>query len=147
MSFTVSESVLIDQPRSEVWRYVTTEEEWRRPVVRDVQALDDGPLRVGSRYRNEVVAGGIRTHPVYEMTVVEPPARLAWTQIDGGGPVWVEEGNYLLEDLGENRTRFTLHNTYRPTGIGKIVVPVLRLFVRSNVRRAVSQLEDLVAPR
>ena len=147
MTFTLRESIVLDVPLDDVWHYVTTEDEWRQPVVQEVRALTDGPVRAGSRYQNTVVAMGVRTHPIYEMTVVDPPQHLAWKQVEGGGPVRVVDGKYLLQALGERRTTFTIETTYQPQGFGRILGPVIKRVVRENLRRVLGQLETLVAPR
>lgn len=146
MPFTIEQSVTIDRPIEEVWEYVVHEDAWRRPFVTRVERLDDGPVKPGSRYEDSFNVAGSEGTVVNEITKVERPTYLEWSQPEGqGGPVRVLEGAYVLEDMS-GQTRFTLTNTYEGNGLWKLVMPLMRLQVAKRIYpKMLQQLKEHLA--
>lgn len=142
MSFVMERSVEVDKPIGETFAWMQEHDEWREPVVQSVTPLTEGPPRVGSRYENVAKAAGMTVRITNEITVLDPPHRLAWTQVGGKGPVRTVEGNYLLEDLGGGRTRVTLRNTIEPVGYGKLLTPILKVVSHRIADRLMPRLKE-----
>lgn len=97
----------VDRSVEEVWRFVTTNDAWRRPFIRSVRQVEGADLAVGSRYENRMGLGPASVALVNEISVCDAPSRLAWRKVSGGGPARRLEGSYQLEPAGE-ATDFTL---------------------------------------
>jgi uncharacterized protein YndB with AHSA1/START domain len=125
MAYTVEQSVLIDRPPEDVWEHVTTRDAWRRPYIVEVRDLDGGAPEPGSRYEDVFEVMGQKGTVINVLTEVDPPHRMAWTQPEKKGPVYVTEGHYELTEE-DGKTRFTLSNTYEMPGLWKVLKPVIR---------------------
>lgn len=115
--FNVAATTRLDVSPEAAWEHLMSHDEWRLPYVREVTALTDGPIRVGSRFDDRLRGGGRRWTVTNEITRVDPPHRLTWRQVDGDGPTTTIEGNYLLEPTGD-ATDFILHGLFETTGFG-----------------------------
>lgn len=101
-------SVVIDKPVDEVWAFLTEparDTNWRRPHVLSSRQLTDGPLGVGTRFETVNKFWGKKEIVVTEVTEVQPPTLLAWTQVNKG--TFVTDGSYRLEPA-DGGTKFTL---------------------------------------
>lgn len=148
MPFTVEQSIEIDAPIQEVWDYVVEHDEWRQPLVVEVRKLNGGPHGVGSRYEDRFRVAGMSGAVVNELTHFDPPTRMSWIQPEKKPPVYVVEGSYLLEELGEGRTRFTLRNAYQPRGPFRLLAPLIRRKTeRDHYPMLLGQLKDKLEDR
>lgn len=145
MAFTLEAVASLPVPPEAAFEWLAEHDEWRKPPVVDVHPLTEGSLAVGSRFRNDVEMSGMTMQFEYEITVHDPPRRLAWTQVGGGGgPVTVVEGNYLIETtLGGSR--FTLSNTYAANGAWALLTPLLKAMTRRGLRKAVDRVPGMIA--
>jgi uncharacterized protein YndB with AHSA1/START domain len=114
--FEVKLKTRLNVPVQTAWDYLMTHDEWRRPYVLNVTKLTDGQIDVGSRFENQVRGGGRRWIVINEMTRVEPPHRLTWTQVNKAGPTNTVEGNYLFE-TADTGTEFTMYNVLETVGL------------------------------
>lgn len=144
--FVYEGSTEIDAPIDRVWQYLSTHDEWRKPFVESVRALTDGPMQVGSQYESVASMPGKTMPMINEITVHDPPRHLQWRQVNEDEMLVTTEGNYLLESIGENRTRFTLRNHYTSTipGAGLLMRPMMRLFMQpklfGQLRKGVAEM-------
>jgi len=100
-------STRLEHPMDDVWRFLTTDDSWRKPFVRDVEALQDGEPRVGAQYANTIAVGPMKYRAVNEIIRLDPPRHMAWKDVSEKGPVRTVEGSYTLEP-DDGGTRFTL---------------------------------------
>lgn len=108
-----------------------------------VMALDDGEMLVGSRYENKIRLMGITTTVINEITMIDPPRRLGWKQIDDDR-VMTKEGNYILAESGAG-TRFSIRGTYETSGSAAPLAPlVCRITRRIINRRLLPQLKAAI---
>ncbi len=140
MAFTVEHSIDIDASPDAVYRYLATNDDWRRPTMKSVTALTDGPMRVGSRYETRGRAGGVPFRVVNEITHHDSPRRLAWKEISSTSPVVCIEGCYQLDPAGAG-TRFTLRNTY--TARVRLATPLLRWVITRQTGRMMPRAKKL----
>lgn len=148
MAFTIEQSILIDAPAEDVWEYVANEGGWRRPFVTKVEPLDEGPPAPGSSHADSFEIAGPKGTVINEVTAVERPTYLAWSQPRGqGGPVRGIEDAYILDERN-GKTRFTLTNTYEGNGLWQLAMPIMRLQVSRTVyRQMLKQLKENVERR
>jgi uncharacterized protein YndB with AHSA1/START domain len=142
MAFRVEESILIDRPREEVWDYVMAHNDWRRPEVLEVRKLTDGPAGEGARYEDTVQMMGREMTVVNEISQLEPPSYISWSQVGEEGPAYSEKGSYELESVN-GKTRFTLAGRYRATGFWRLLVPMIRRRLQNDTfPRYLRQLKE-----
>ena len=125
-----SASEEIDAPLEEVWAVVEdvlTAPEWQGGLV-GMSALDrdaEGrPTLVETE--NDIKVRHVKTQVRFRY---EPPTRLAWTQEKGD--LKSVEGAWVLEDLGEGRTRATYELDSDP---GRVLGMLIRGPVESAIR-------------
>ena len=141
----ISESIEINRRPEDVFAYldeVKRHGEWQEQIV-DVQPLDDGPLRVGSRVKEtRRVPGGDRTM-TYEVTEHEPPRQSSFRVLDG--PVRAE-GTISIEPIGEgSRSRLTITIDFKGHGLGgKVLLPVAKAQARKQIPKDQARMKELL---
>lgn len=125
-----SASAEIDAPLDDVWAVVEdvlTAPEWQGGLVA-MTALDtdaDGRATLVET-ENDIKVRHVKTQVRFRY---EPPTRLAWTQEKGD--LKSVEGAWVLEDLGEGRTRATYELDSDP---GRVLGMLIRGPVESAIR-------------
>lgn len=146
----VQESVIIDRPPAKVWPYIAEVEHelhWRGEAVEELEQLDPGEVRSGTRFRGQTRILGMRDTYETRVTTYEPPHRYAWEGIAASGAV-VADGSYELEEVGEGRTRMTLTMDYRATSLwGKLQLPMVSFVAGRLIGRFLGRLAQLVHER
>ena len=143
----VDGGIVIHRPVAEVFSYATSAQshlQWV-PGIRRASYLDDGPLRVGSRWEAQVTFGGISVDSVMELTEFVPGQRFAWRSVSG--PV-ASSGAYSFTQLGPRTTRFEyefLSEDRLARMVGAFALPValrlLRREIRGRLERVKATLE------
>lgn len=138
-------TLTINRPIQDVWNYLDDHRNdlvWRRPSLQKLEQI--GPGGVGTRFEGAVAAIGPKQYPyVNEITVYEPPKRVAWKAISSAGWVIGREGSYTLEPDGDRRTRMVFSITMEPIKLaGKLVAPLLRPMGSNLVMPLLKQLKE-----
>ena len=70
----------VDHPIEAVFAYLADPMRWREfaPAAAFRQPIDEGPVRIGSRWMSTDRIGPFRIHFVDELAVLEPNRRLVW---------------------------------------------------------------------
>ena len=132
----------LDAAVQEVWDFVTSNDSWREPFIQNVVPLDNEDLDVGKRYQNEASFGPFSFRVVNQITALQPPRHMAWTDISQRGPIRTAEGSYDLEPT-DGGTEFTLSLHGETCGIpSKIAQVMTERFVAPKL---LSQLEEGVS--
>jgi len=139
-------TIVIDRPIQEVWAYLDDHRNdlvWRRPSLPKLEQLGTGPVGLGTRFEG-VIAIGPRKYPyVNEITVYEPPNRVAWKAISSTGWMIGREGSYTLDADGDRRTRMIHSITLEPNRFaGKLVAPLVSRMGTSLVMIPLKQLKQ-----
>jgi hypothetical protein len=74
------------------------------------------------------------------VTAVDPGVRFAWRTTTGADA----SGSRQVEVLGPDRCRVRLTLAVRPSGPERLLRPVLRRMLRTNLRRDLDRLRSLV---
>lgn len=132
-----SETATIDAPASAVWTIVADyrrDPKWRTGVVSMVTE-PAGPLAVGMVTREVIRVAGRTYRTVGQVDRVEPGASLHWHTTHGAEA----RGSRSVRPVGPDRCEVTLELHVVPRGVNRLLAPVLRRMLASNLRR------DLVA--
>lgn len=129
----VTGSIEIDRPVEEVFDLVADQryEPLYNPDMTSSEKLTDGPIGVGTRFAATSRSFAKPVSMVIELTAVERPRRLAsttWTEgmvLDGG----------LTFEATARGTRMSWAWTVHPTGLMRLLTPVLAVMGRRNERR------------
>ena len=123
MAHGFSGSVLIDRPIDEVFAFLAdgTNDPKFSPRVQEIRKTTDGPVGVGTVFESKVKDAGMTTSRTFELTAVEAPTTIRWTE-RSKNIVTVPDGGYDLEKVSDAQTRVTIHNQFEGHGFGKLVV-------------------------
>lgn len=139
LAFTIE----IERPVEEVFAYLTDPSklpEWDPRIV-DVEQLTDGPMRVGTRFRETRTMLGRKVSQVVEVTEYDPP-RLFTLRIEEG-PIGLDARNVLEAVDGKTRLRFEGSGKLR--GAARVAQPIaaalLKRQMQAHYERVREQLE------
>jgi hypothetical protein len=123
MAHGFSGSVLIDRPIDEVFAFLAdgTNDPKFSPRVQEILKTTDGPVGVGTVFQSTVKDAGMTTKRAFELTAVEAPTTIRWTE-RSKNIVTVPDGGYDLDTVSEAQTRVTIHNRFEGHGFGKLIV-------------------------
>jgi hypothetical protein len=118
-----SGSVQVDRPINEVFAFLAagTNDPKFSPRVLEIQKTTDGPIGAGTVFESKVKDAGMTTSRKFELTEIEEPTKIRWTEVSKN-MVTVPEGGYDLEAVGDNQTKVTIHNRLEGHGFGKVIV-------------------------
>lgn len=145
MAIHVRESREIGAPIERVWRWILENETvWRAPIVREVRKVKEGQGahgEVGALYETKTRYLLFPSRSVQQITAYDPPHRVTWDTIEGGGLIPQKDSSYILEEAGEGRTRVTLDFTYDTQGIARLLEPLLRPGMGPTLKMLLGNIE------
>ncbi|HEX3979562.1 MAG TPA: SRPBCC family protein [Solirubrobacteraceae bacterium] len=123
MAHEFSGSAVIDRPIDEVFAFLAdgTNDPKFSPRVQEIRKSTDGPVGIGSVFESTVKDAGMKTGRRFELTALEAPTKIRWTERTSN-IVTVPDGGYDLEKVSDAQTRVTIHNQFEGHGFGKLVV-------------------------
>lgn len=123
MAHEFSGSAVIDRPIDDVFAFLAdgTNDPKFSPRVQEIRKTTDGPIGVGSVFESTVKDAGMTTKRTFELTAVEQPTKIRWTE-RSKNMVTVPDGGYDLEKVSDTQTRVTIHNAFEGHGFGKLIV-------------------------
>ena len=123
MAHGFSGSTVIDRPINEVFTFLAagTNDPKFSPRVQEIRKTTDGPAGVGTVFESTVKDAGMTTKRSFELTTVEAPTKIRWTE-RSKNMVTVPDGGYDLEQVSDAQTRVTVHNQFEGHGFGKLLV-------------------------
>lgn len=118
-----SGTTIIDRPIQEVFDFLAdgTNDPKFSPRVQEIRRTTDGPIGVGTVFESSVKDAGMKSSRKFELTTVEAPTKIRWTERSKNA-VTVPDGGYDLEAISDGQTRVTIHNTLEGHGVGKLLV-------------------------
>jgi len=116
-------TTVIDRPVGEVFAFLAdgTNDTKFSPRVQEIRKTTDGPVGVGTVFESTVKDAGMKSSRRFELTAVEAPLKIRWSERSKNA-VTVPEGGYDLVAVGDDRTQVTIFNNFEGHGIGKLLV-------------------------
>jgi hypothetical protein len=116
-------SAVVDKPIDEVFAFLAdgTNDPKFSPRVLEIRKTTDGPVGVGTVFESKVKDAGMTTKRAFELTAVEAPTKIRWTE-RSKNMVTVTDGGYDLEKVSDTETKVTIRNTFAGHGFGKLIV-------------------------
>jgi uncharacterized protein YndB with AHSA1/START domain len=123
MAREFSGSAVVDRPIDEVFAFLAdgTNDPKFSPRVQEISKTSDGPVGVGTVFESTVKDAGMKTSRQFELTEVDAPTKIRWTE-KTKNIVTVPEGGYDLERVSDTQTKVTIRNTFEGHGFGKVIV-------------------------
>jgi uncharacterized protein YndB with AHSA1/START domain len=123
MANEFSASTVIDRPIADVFAFLAdgTNDPKFSPRVQEIRKTTDGPVGAGTVFESKVKDAGMTTSRKFELTDVQAPTRIRWTE-RSKNIVTVPDGGYDLESVSDAQTKVTIHNTFEGHGFGKLIV-------------------------
>jgi hypothetical protein len=122
-----SGSAVVDRPIEEVFAYLAdgTNDPKFSPRVLEIRKEPDGPSGLGTIFVSTVKDAGMKTARRFELTDVQAPTTIRWSE-RSKNMVTVTEGGYDLERVGDTQTKVTIFNSFAGHGFGKLIVGFAR---------------------
>jgi uncharacterized protein YndB with AHSA1/START domain len=123
MANEFSASTVIDRPIADVFAFLAdgTNDPKFSPRVQEIRQTTDGPVGAGTVFESKVKDAGMTTSRKFELTDVQAPTRIRWTE-RSKNVVTVPDGGYDLESVSDTQTKVTIQNTFDGHGFGKLIV-------------------------
>lgn len=123
MANEFSGSSVVDRPIDQVFAFLAdgTNDPKFSPRVQEIQKTTEGPIGVGTIFESKVKDAGMTTRRKFELTAVEAPTKIRWTE-RSKNMITVPDGGYDLERLSDTETKVTIRNTFEGHGFGKLIV-------------------------
>jgi hypothetical protein len=138
--FTFESSIMIRQPVDEVFAFVSdlgNAPKWQKGVVQSRRA-SEGPLRVGTRFEEDVRILGRHTDTVCVVTVFDPPRQFAFRSTASG--VVEYEGRFTCSPH-EGGTRLDLSGKMQLKGLWRLVEPVFARETKTEIMREMEAIK------
>ncbi len=110
------------------------------PDVKSITRVTDGPVGVGTRYREVLKPGPVAMTMHVDFTEFDAPNRLAFS---GRGPGARVSGDITVTPKNGS-SDFRIRLDLRPVGLGWLLYPMLRLDFPRRERRRLSRLTEMV---
>lgn len=143
MTIEVTSSVDIDRPADEVFAYLadwTNNPTWQQGM-RSCVTTSEGPVGVGSTYRQEASMLGRAITSDFEVVAYEPDRVIRITTTSGSFPITVER---RVEPRGAGACTASAHVQGDPSGFFALATPVLRRMVDRSVRGDYRRLKQVL---
>jgi hypothetical protein len=146
MPLDVSTEIVIDRPRHEVAAFAIDPD--RLPLwfvnIRAIEWKTEPPVQVGTRLA--LAAQLLRRRLEYTYEVVEhvPGERFVMRAVEGPCPM---ETSYGWRDAGPHATAMTLRNRGTPSGLVRLITPLLAIAVRRASLRDLALLKSILEAR
>ena len=132
----------IDRSPEEVFSYASdlgNAASWL-PAVTQVDKITEGPLSVGTRFREKRTVGERRGHIEMEVTAYDPPRRYS-TAFAQGGYKATYNYTFRAEDSG---TRVDLVCMVSGRGLKKLMVPIVAMAMRRWDKKQLASLKEAI---
>lgn len=142
---TLTASIDVDVPAGPAWNLVADYQrdvEWRHGV----ECMVPTPLGlvvVGTTTSEDIRVAGRRYHNDGEVTSVIPERRFEWHTTSGARA----SGARTVEPLGPDRSRVTLELRVEPSGVERLLAPLLRRILGRTLVSDLARLRVLMESR
>lgn len=137
-------SEIINRPINDVFTYSTDPEKLAKwgEGIQEVEMTSDGPLGVGTTYIVKNKMGGQIQEFKNEVIVYQPPRKFAFRT--GGGAFGDYTSTRTFDDLdGKTRVTETI-DTEGPSGILKILMPLIIIFIKKSHHGSLIRLKEIL---
>lgn len=146
MSVDVSSEIVIERPPGIVSAYACDPD--NAPAwygnLKSIEWKSERAVHVGARIRFVAEFLGKRLEYTYEIVDYEPGERLVMRAAEGPFPM---ETSYLFEETRDGHTRMTLRNHGEPTGLSKMMAPMVSTAIKGANQKDLATLKEILEGR
>ena len=143
---TLRETVEIDRPLEEVFNYVVNVEnapKWQ-PAVIEVKRITNGPIGVGTKFKEVAKMMGRRVDTICEITELETNKKFAFKGTSSGP--FEYESTYTLEPK-ENGTSISIVGNFRTKGFWRLLEPFIKGEVAKESSQELAAMKEAIESR
>ena len=143
MAIREEHTVVIERPVEEVFAFATDPNNdtlWQSTSL-ETEQTSEGPVGVGTTFRNTTKFLGRRIESTYEITENEPPHKQCIRITSGPIP---GSGCYLFEPTDDGSTRFTQTFEAEVGGFFRLAEPLVGRAIRRQQETDMATLKDLL---
>jgi uncharacterized membrane protein len=143
MPVDVATETVIERPPGVVSAYACdpmNAPEWYANI-KSVEWRSDPIVHVGSRIAFVAEFLGRRLQYTYEIVEFEPGKRFVMRTAEGPFPM---ETSYSFEETREGHTQMTLRNHGEPSGVSKLMTPMIAAAMRSANEKDLAKLKQIL---
>ncbi len=143
MAIRQEHTVVIERPIEEVFAFATDPDKaslWQSTSL-GTEQTSEGPVGVGTTFRDTSKFLGRRIESTYEVTENDPPHRQCMRITSGPIP---GSGCYLFEPAGGGSTRFTQTFEAEAGGFFRLAEPLVGRAIRRQIEADMATLKDLL---
>jgi uncharacterized membrane protein len=139
----VTTEVVIERPPGVVSAYAcdpTNAPEWYSNI-KSIGWKSEPVVHIGSRIAFVAEFLGRRLEYTYEIAEYEPGERFVMRTAEGPFPM---ETVYMFEETRDGHTRMTLRNHGEPSGVSKLMAPMIAAAMRSANEKDLARLKEIL---
>ena len=143
MSVDVTSEILIERPPGIVSAYVSDPANaptWH-DHIKSAAWISHPVAHVGSRIAIVAELLGRKLEFTYEIVEFEPGEKLVMRSIEGPFPM---ETVYRFEETRDGHTQMTMRNHGEPTGMSKLMTPMIATAMRHAGEKDLAKLKDIL---
>ncbi|HWH31153.1 MAG TPA: SRPBCC family protein [Egibacteraceae bacterium] len=139
---TFTESIHIERPRQQVWRYLVDPELAKAWVgFEQMDLIGDQPLAKGTRIQEVFRFLGKRMSMVDEVVEYQDGAHIAFRSVEA--PIANEVDETLTDEDGGTRVELVMRTDDTQGFFGKLAEPVIERMFARELRQQLHRLKDL----
>ncbi len=146
MPVDVTTEIVIERPPGVVSAYAcdpANAPEWYGNIKR-TEWKSEPVVHVGARVAFVAEFLGRRLEYIYEFVEFEPGERLVMRTAEGPFPM---ETRYTFEETRDGYTQMTLRNHGEPSGVSKLMAPMIAAAMKSANEKDLARLKDILEGR
>ena len=143
---TLRNELDVNRPAADVYDFLVNIEnapKWQ-PAVIETRRITEGPIRVGTQFREVAKVMGRRVETTCEITELVPLKCMAF-RATSTGP-FAYHTSYSLEDRG-NSTRITIEGAFELKGLWRLLEPLVRGEVRKESAQELQVMKAAIERR
>ena len=143
MAVDVSTEIVIERPPGVVSVYAcdpTNAPAWYANI-KSIEWKSEPVVHVGSRIGFVAEFLGRRLEYTYEIADYEPGERFVMRTVEGPFPM---ETSYTFKETPEGHTHMTLRNHGEPSGVSKLMTPMIQAAMRSASEKDLAKLKEIL---
>lgn len=140
----LQQTIEIARPPADVYAFVATDHEKNHPrwdpAISDMRQQTPGPVAVGTEFTLDRKMMGRKTPMTIRITKMDPPRKLDF-QVNGPMPM---EMVMRMEPSGEGATSLTMHFNAQPSGLWRVMEPMMRMQMGKEMGRVQLRIKEMV---
>jgi carbon monoxide dehydrogenase subunit G len=140
----LQQTIEIARPPADVYAFVATDHEKNHPrwdpAISDMRQQTPGPVAVGTEFTLDRKMMGRKTPMTIRITKMDPPRELDF-QVNGPMPMQMV---MRMEPSGEGATALTMHFNAQPSGLWRVMEPMMRMQMGKEMGRVQLRIKEMV---